>query len=71
MNDYNENLIIRVFDEQKLTSDSEIGFCCIKFSSFIINAENEEQSDWYSIFHNNERAGLLRISSKFDGAIET
>lgn len=42
LKDINDNLIIRVFDEQSLTADCEIGFCCIKFSSLIINAENEE-----------------------------
>ena len=66
--DVDEDILINVFDKDNY-SDDLIGFCSIKVSSLMINAESgrDKPSDWFSIFYNNERAGLIRIESEFLG----
>ena len=60
--DLNDDLLIEVFDKG-MASDDLIGFCNIKVSSLIINAEpgRPKPSDWFSVFYNNERAGFIKI----------
>ena len=61
-----DDILIEVFD-QDLASDDLIGFCSIKVSTLMINAEKGKVEDWFSVFYNNERVGMLRITSEFKG----
>ena len=47
--------------------DSAIGIVPIKISSMLIHSEKDDGvSDWFSIFKNNERIGILLIESLFE-----
>ena len=63
-------MIIHVYDKDDIGSDDLIGFCSIKVSNLLLNAENT-CSDWHSIFFNNSRAGLLQIESTYKGQPKT
>ena len=59
-----EDILIEAFD-QDMGEDDLIGFCQIKVSSLMANSDKEKgMTDWYSLFFNNERVGLLLLNSK-------
>ena len=59
-----EDMLIEAFD-QDMGEDDLIGFCQIKVSSLLANSDKEKgTTDWYSLFFNNERVGLLLLNSK-------
>lgn len=59
-----EDILIEVFD-QDMGEDDLIGFCQIKVSSLLVNSQDEHGvTDWYSLFFNNERVGLILLNSK-------
>jgi len=57
---------VDVFDKNMI-SDDLIGFSNIKFSSLMINAENGWQNDWHSLYYDNQRVGLISLSTKYEG----
>ena len=58
--DIHNDIFIEMFSKGSLLGDTMIGFVPLKVSSMLINSEMEDgESDWFSIFKNNERIGLL------------
>jgi hypothetical protein len=62
VSDPSEEIIIRVWDQDLTTSDA-VGFTKLKMSSLIINCGVE---DWFDIFFENNKAGSIKLVSKFE-----
>ena len=47
-----------------MNGDDLIGQTQIKMSAFVVNSNQKDGvTDWYSLFYNNERVGLILIQS--------
>ena len=62
--DIDEDIFFNLYDAG-IVVDSPIGLCPVTISSLVLNAEKEEQTDWFSIFLENERVGMLCLKSSF------
>ena len=60
-----DDVVFKIYDKGVI-SDDLLGICPIKVSALSLNAEREEQQDWFSVFLNNQRVGLLSLGSKFE-----
>ena len=57
MTDPNEDMIVRVWDQDLITSDA-VGFVNIKISSLIINCGTDS---WFDIMYKNSSAGQIHL----------
>ena len=60
--DANEDMIIRVWDQDLTTSDA-VGFVKVKMSSLMINCGTDS---WFDIMYQNSNAGQIHLTSKFE-----
>ena len=62
--DINSQLDIEVYSAGMI-SDTLLGTASIRISTMVVAAE-EGKDDWYSIFHLNNVAGMIKLHTKFD-----
>ena len=61
--DINSELDIEIFSAGMI-SDTLLGTASIRISALIVAAEDGKE-DWYSIFHLNNVAGMIKLHTKF------
>lgn len=61
VDDPSEEIFLRVWDQDLLTSDA-VGFVKVKASSLMLNNHVE---DWFTIYYQNENAGKVLLVSDF------
>ena len=62
-----DDLILKVFDED-LTSDDFVGMGIVKVSSLVINGG---VSDWFDITYREKKAGMVHLSTKYHGPVQS
>ena len=64
MTSVDEDLMLRVWDQDMTTSDA-VGFIKLKMSSLVINCGVDA---WFDIMYENTKAGSVHLITKFEPA---